>query len=230
MIVEVGTWKSASAVFFAQLMKDRGIDGAVICVDTWLGGFHSMPIRENKPNIEPGWEIEKYYKNGYPTLYYQFLANVVRKGLADYVVPIANTSVIAARWLAHHRIGADVIYVDGSHDEDDVYRDLLEYWKLLNYNGVICGDDFKACWYGVIAAVNRFAREHDLVPQVNEPTWRFHRKPSAATSRWPWPSRDRKSTRDFRSLRLGNLPSLRLDVRTITLSISRQIVGQRSPQ
>jgi hypothetical protein len=171
VIVEVGTWKGASAVFFAQLLKDRGIDGVVICVDTWLGGFHSMSIRENKPGWQEGWEIEKYYHHGYPTLYYQFLANVVHKGLQDYIVPVPNTSQIAARWLHSQRIGADVIYVDGSHDEDDVYRDLVDYWKVLNLNGIMCGDDFTSFWYGVICAVNRFARENDVTPQVIAPTW-----------------------------------------------------------
>jgi hypothetical protein len=86
LIVEVGSWKGKSAVWWAEQMREKGIDGAVICIDTWLGGLDHI----TRPR-GPGWEIDKYFKHGYSTLYYQFLANIISKGVQDWIVPIPTT-------------------------------------------------------------------------------------------------------------------------------------------
>src|SRR5437868_5242522 len=65
IIVEVGSWKGASALFWADLFRKNNIDGVVICIDTWLGGLEQIN------DTAPGWQIRPYYKHGYPTLYYQ---------------------------------------------------------------------------------------------------------------------------------------------------------------
>lgn len=166
LIVEVGTWKGSSAIFWANFLKERGIDGAVVCIDTWLGGLDHITQPQGH-----GWEIKPYRQHGYSTLYFQFLANVCYAGLQDYIVPIPATSVIGARWLAYHDLHPELIYIDASHDEDDVYHDIVEYWKMLKYGGMMCGDDWLVAWYGVICAVNRFVRERDLRLQVAPPIW-----------------------------------------------------------
>jgi hypothetical protein len=173
-VVEVGSWKGDSALLWASLMKQHNIDGAVLCVDTWLGGLEHL-----SDAISPEWQLKPYYKNGYPGLFYRFLANVMHEGLQDYIVPLATTSVIGARWLAANNMSPNLIYIDASHDEDDVYQDLSAYWKILPFNGVLCGDDFRADWYGVICAVNRFARENQLKLQRVGENWVFQKTVSA---------------------------------------------------
>jgi predicted O-methyltransferase YrrM len=79
--------------------------------------------------------------------------------------------LIAARWFARHQIQADLIYIDASHDEDDVYADLTHYWKLLRPGGIMLGDDWSDHWYGVICAVNRFAKEQQLPLKIVKPKW-----------------------------------------------------------
>ena len=119
-------------------------------------------------------------RHGYPTVYYQFLANVLYAGLQDYIVPLPNTSGIAARFLEKLKIQADLIYIDGSHDEEDVYADLASYWKLLRPTGVLIGDDWGAgqMEFGVICAVNRFmTKERQLKVQVWDNKW-FVQKPA----------------------------------------------------
>ena len=37
VVVEIGTWKGASALYLAQVMAEHGVHGTVIAVDTWLG-------------------------------------------------------------------------------------------------------------------------------------------------------------------------------------------------
>jgi hypothetical protein len=174
LIVEVGTWKGGSACFWAKLMKERGIDGAVVCIDTWLGGLDHI----TRPKSAE-WQIKKYWKHGYSTLYYQFLANVMHEGLQDYIVPVPTTSAIGARWLQAQNLVVDIAYIDASHDEDDVYEDMKGYWKTLRNGGIMCGDDWDAAWFGVICAVNRFAREKDLNLQIAPPTWVLQKTLSA---------------------------------------------------
>jgi hypothetical protein len=155
LIIEVGSWKGSSAIQMAEALRTGEVDGVVVCVDTWLGGLEHMMDY-------PGWEIRPYYRNGYPTLYHQFLANVVHRNCQDFIVPFPNTSLIGARWFVRQKLQADLIYVDGSHDEDDVYADLTNYWKILRPGGVMFGDDWNTTWYGVVCAVNRFVREREL--------------------------------------------------------------------
>jgi predicted O-methyltransferase YrrM len=165
LVIEVGSWKGASAVRLATLLRAQGTDAAVVCVDTWLGSLEHWDASVR------GWDIRPYLRHGYPTLYHLFLANVMHAGFADLIVPIPNTSAIAARWLARQGVVADLVYVDGSHEEDDVYADLRSYWPLLRPGGVLAGDDWHVRWFGVICAVNRFAREHDLAIQFSGHQW-----------------------------------------------------------
>lgn len=165
VVIEVGCWKGANAIRMAQQLSRLGIDGAVICVDTWLGSV------DNWANTISGWDIRPTLKYGYPVLYYQFLANVLHSGTSDRIVPLPNTSDNAARLLRHHGVLADLIYIDASHEEEDVYRDVCSYWKLLRPGGVLCGDDWDAYWYGVICGVNRFASQQDLKIQSSGQMW-----------------------------------------------------------
>ena len=168
LIVEIGSWKGDSAVYWASLLKQNGIDGAVICVDTWLGGLEHISGWARGT----AWDMSKFVKHGHPVgLYHQFLANVMHEGLADYIVPLANTSAIGARWLAAKGLAPQLVYVDGSHEEEDVYDDLVAYWGLMPVGGIMCGDDWSLDWPGVIAAVTRFARERQVRVQAAPGSW-----------------------------------------------------------
>ncbi len=166
LIVEVGSWKGASAVYFGSHLKERNIDGVVICIDTWLGTINNM-IEYN----DPIWGLRKYYVNGYPRLYTQFLANVSHRGLQNYIVPFPNTSSIGAKWLKHHSILADFIYIDGSHEEEDVYKDVLDYWPIVRPKGFLTGDDWHSGGEGIKNAVTRFVKEHNLHLDIAGTKW-----------------------------------------------------------
>jgi len=165
LIIEVGSWKGDSATLMASYLAEKQIDGALICVDTWLGGIEHISCDD------PKWGLKQFSKYGYPTLYFNFLANMVHKNVHRLVIPIPNTSVIAGRYLQSKKISADLVYLDASHDEDDVYADLQAYWPLLKPGGVMLGDDWSTRWYGVICAANRFAREKNLTLQTAGEKW-----------------------------------------------------------
>ena len=83
----------------------------------------------------------------------------------------ANAGATGARWLRTQGLSADLVYIDASHEEDDVLQDLREYWRVLRLGGLLCGDDWAAAWYGVICAVNAFRKEVDAGLQVSGTHW-----------------------------------------------------------
>jgi len=52
-----------------------------------------------------------------------------------------RSSLIAARWFAAAGFQADLVYLDASHDADDVYADIKAWWSNLRPGGVLFGDD-----------------------------------------------------------------------------------------
>lgn len=167
-IIEVGTWKGGSALTLAGHLERLGLEAEILCVDTWLGALEMWndlddPSRHGSLNL----------KHGYPTLYYTFLANVVRAGHSGRITPFPVPSVTAAQWCAVHGVKADLIYIDGSHEEDDVYQDLVAWWDLLRDGGVLFGDDWE--WDGVRLAVERFAEEHRIPIGHRHDTWELRR-------------------------------------------------------
>ncbi len=158
LILEVGTWKGASAIHMVNLLKAQNIAAPLICIDTWLGG---LEVAEENPIRHLGVKVPRRY--GYPQLYFQFLANVIHSNAQNYIVPLPLHSTAAFKLLLHWQIKADFIYIDGSHEEEDVYADLCHYWQLLRSGGILLGDDYDdRCFPGVFLAANRFAKENNL--------------------------------------------------------------------
>jgi hypothetical protein len=152
LIIEVGSWKGASALEMAAATRDLDLPTRIVCVDTWLGALEFWTDQ-----TDPQRYLSLQLRHGYPAVYYQFLANVCHKGFQDRIVPFPQTAVTAALWFRHFGIVADMIYIDASHEEQDVYQDLCNYWDIVAGHGFLFGDDYK--WDGVRLAVDRFAKE-----------------------------------------------------------------------
>ncbi len=135
MIVEIGTWKGASALHFARMLADRGIPGTVIAVDTWLGAVDH-------------WADETLFaelatEHGFPSLYRTFLANVLREGQAERrILPLPLDSVNAAELLRLRGVRADVIHLDAGHEEASVAADLRAWWPGAAPGGLLIADDY----------------------------------------------------------------------------------------
>lgn len=162
LIIEVGSWMGQSAANMASSCKALGLeDAAVICVDTWLGSKEHW----RDPNLVQHLEL----KNGYPTFHKRFMTNMVNAGVSDRVLPVPMPSQIAASYLKDFGLQAELIYVDGSHDEKDVFDDLMAYWDLCAPNGFIFGDDWP--WLQVSSAVKAFCAEKGCVYSVFGINW-----------------------------------------------------------
>lgn len=169
MVIEIGSFLGYSAICMGNAMKQKGKDFRIICIDTWLqgdtfeyvkGGTSSPPWNENE---------RKYVVNGYPTTYYQFAYNVIHNNLQNNIIPLPRTSraaaVILKDSLKSLKIEADMIYIDGSHEDIDVYYDCKDYWPLVKIGGLMFGDDWT--WDGVKSGVTTFAEENKLQIQLH---------------------------------------------------------------
>ncbi len=162
IIVDVGTWKGGSTIFLASLLREHGIDGVVVAVDTFLGSAEHWA---------QGMSSLLGRRHGHPLLYEQFLTNVHLRGVQDYVVPLPQTSEVAASLLRGAGIRPGLVHIDASHDYASVLRDIRDYWDILAAGGWLVGDDYHPTWSGVVRAADEFAAEIGIDLQVQPPKW-----------------------------------------------------------
>ncbi|HXZ47240.1 MAG TPA: class I SAM-dependent methyltransferase [Pseudolabrys sp.] len=169
VVFDVGVWKGGSTIFMANLLKENGITGAIVAIDTFLGSPEHWDRTTPDGNL-----IMR--RAGRPLLYEQFLTNVLRVGMHDLIVPFPQTSDNAAIILSRLGIRADLIHIDAAHEYDAVMRDIRAYWELLEPGGYLLGDDYAERWPDVVRAANEFAESINQKPTVVEPKW-YLRKP-----------------------------------------------------
>lgn len=160
--IEVGSFLGYSAIGFAKKLKQLNNNSKLICVDTWLGSPEHFSFLKNKRDNRLGWI------NGYPTMYYKFISNVILNDVQDIIIPLPFPSTIAYKILndvlSKNNLKADFAYIDGSHEEMEVYMDLYYYHQLLTDDGLLCGDDW--AWESVRNDVIKFCNMNFLKHSV----------------------------------------------------------------
>lgn len=145
VIVEVGSWKGQSTITMAQACKELGLDTKIYCIDTWLGAleFYTTPTPERDLEI----------KDGYPQVYYTFKKNIKEHNVDDIIETITLPSNLGLKYLKEKGIQADLIYIDASHEYEDVKNDIV-LARQLNPK-IIFGDDYgNSVFPGVRQAVD----------------------------------------------------------------------------
>ena len=146
----------------ANEVRRLNLQTKIICVDTWLGSPEHYIMHKGSNDNRLG------YLHGYPTMYHKFISNVILHGNKDIINPFPFPSTVAAKILnkifTELELRADFIFLDGSHEESDVFFDCVNYFPLLRNGGVMWGDDWG--WSGVESAVTRFAKENELTLNV----------------------------------------------------------------
>jgi len=154
-VVELGSWFGSSTMFIASQLQS---DCTLYAVDTWQGSPEHF--------TNPEWS------QLLSTLYVQFLSNIKHKNLAHIIVPLRMTTQEAARDL---EVKPDLVYVDAAHEEDAVYRDIMDWYPKLKAGGIMCGDDWS--YPSVVRAVMRAAHELSQEVVTNDNFWSFEAKP-----------------------------------------------------
>lgn len=161
VIIEVGSWKGASALHMAELTASMGT--RIFCVDTWQG---TAALREEDRHDDSkpaaNYAIDALYK--------QFLFNVAATPHAGRIYPIPQTSINGVRILSYFGIRGDLVYIDGGHAYDECYLDLKYYASVVSPTGIMFGDDYRD-FRGVRIAVERFAIENGLDVLTSGPAW-----------------------------------------------------------
>lgn len=171
LLCEVGVWKGASTLTMARAIKEQALPTTILCVDTWLGSAE-MWTDQNDPERYLSLRLE----HGYPTVYYQFLANMVRNQLQDIVVPFPQTSSNATEWLGKVGLEPELVYLDASHSYLDVMRDIQDWYPIIKPGGLLFGDDFDEYWPDLCSAVKDAAGRLGTPYEIDGNKW-IIRKP-----------------------------------------------------
>lgn len=170
VIVEVGSWRGESAITMGRLLAELGLDGAIICVDTWLGSAEHWNDPGAGGGLNPGID-------GHPTVYRDFLANVKGAGLTETVIPFPISSEAGARYLGHVGIHPDLVYIDASHEYRTVLNDMEAYWEILAPGGTMFGHDIQMP--GVRKAFKEFMLSLNVEATERNGCWIIDPKPQS---------------------------------------------------
>lgn len=164
-IVEIGTYKGKSATYLAQRIKDKKLSIKFYTVDHFSGSAEQN-LKENR-----FWYVSQL-QNTSSYLYDTFTNNISQCGLTEYITPIIGYSVEVAHTFPDESF--DFIFLDGSHDYENVLKD-IEAWtpKLKGNSSIIGGDDYDKFWPGVMKAVDK--KFGDQV-RVHKPAWYYIKK------------------------------------------------------
>src|SRR5688572_14260199 len=141
LILEVGSWLGASALFMTEHTNAH-----IIALDTWLGAGEMW---DNQADPERYGSLK--LTSGYPTIFFDFMSNVIRAGKQSQITPMPMPSSIGLKLLEKWKIQPDLVYIDASHDLHDVLSDIKLSFRLGPR--IICGDDYWS-WPGVRQAVD----------------------------------------------------------------------------
>lgn len=152
--VEIGIWKGRSTIAMAEFIKESGKEIQFIAVDHFLGS-------------------EEHQGEDLSTLYSDFIRHAALSGVGKYIDLMVSTSLGAAAKLLDE--GFDFIYLDASHDYENVVADLNAWYPKVVSGGVFAGHDWGGNWPGVTRAVNEFAESRflDIIDQGS--TWRINK-------------------------------------------------------
>ncbi len=161
--VEVGCWKGRSTLYMLEAIARSGKQITLSCVDTWEGSAEHNGV---KPDA----------------LFAEFVDNI--KG---YTVEVLKMRSVAAAVLFAHG-SLDFVFIDASHEEEDVFNDIAAWTPKLKATGVIAGDDISE-FPGVKAALLRHGfgtKERPIVLGGSaQPAWII--PPAGRESEWVTP-------------------------------------------
>lgn len=158
-ICEVGSWMGRST----RALGDNAL-GVVYAVDTWAGSNEPKHVAL-LADKHPDWLFEQFCANIGDDL----LKNkkwMHENGIEQqYVVrPYRGTSLEGADYLGNgcYNLRFDMIFLDASHDYENVEADLAAWAPLLKPGGLMCGHDFGGSFPGVARAVR------NVYPKANK--------------------------------------------------------------
>lgn len=115
-------------------------------------------------------------QDGNPDLYHHFIRRIVAADLADTVIPLRVSSVVAARMLNVLQYEIDFVYLDSAHEAGETFLEMNLFYDLLRPGGVLLGDDY-GCFPAVQYDVQKFLEFKQLKAHLlaDKQTWILHK-------------------------------------------------------
>lgn len=129
-MVEIGSFIGESTILFARQFKH------VSTIDPFL------------PNYDPQDPTSQF---NFDEVYEEYLKRIDEK--KDVITTYKMTSNDALSVLSDMKF--DFVYIDGIHQYDNVYMDIMNYLPLVKKGGYIGGHDYGGYWKGVKEAVDK---------------------------------------------------------------------------
>lgn len=146
--VEVGTWKGESAVYMAVEILNSNKHIKFDCVDVFI----------NNVNFNLNFDISIY--KGDETIYNEYLSNI--KKVNNQIETVRMLSYDAAKLYKNNSL--DFVFIDASHDYENVKADILSWFPKVKQGGYIGGHDYNDFHCGVVKAVTElFSNYHNKV-------------------------------------------------------------------
>jgi ubiquinone/menaquinone biosynthesis C-methylase UbiE len=153
--VEVGVWKGRSASFMAVEIINSNKNIKFDCVDTWEGSV----------------EHQNYDIISEKKLFDVFNENI--EPVSHIINPIRMKSLEAVNLYDDESL--DFVFIDASHEYEDVKNDILAWLPKVKEGGFIGGHDYSSFWDGVVRAVDEIFNNSELV--IDEYCWLYEKKP-----------------------------------------------------
>ena len=129
-VLEIGSYEGESTCYLINYLSKKE-NTELYCIDNWIGA-----IEQINRNIDMK-EVENRFDNN------------VKKAMTDkpnkikFIKLKGNSDFYLSKLLTENKSKYfDFIYVDGSHQAQDVLFDALMAFKLLRKNGIIAFDDY----------------------------------------------------------------------------------------
>jgi hypothetical protein len=160
--VEIGSWKGRSASYMAVEIYNSRKNIKFDCVDTWCGSVEHLDSNSCY--------FQQELINDKDWLYYQFLQNT--RPVCDTIIPIRMTSLDAVSLYENRSL--DFIFIDASHEYEDVKKDIIAWYPKLKLGGIIAGHDYTS-YDGVKKAVDEILINKNLNIRLENSYW-IHKK------------------------------------------------------
>jgi len=129
--VEIGVWKGGSTAYMGVEIFNSGKKIQYDAIDTFEGS--------KEHGVVVGLYEEAY--NNLKPLIDANVVNLIKAHSQDVVSKYEDESL-------------DFCFIDGSHEYEDVKKDIQAYLKKVKKGGILAGHDYDSLWDGVVKAVD----------------------------------------------------------------------------
>jgi predicted O-methyltransferase YrrM len=138
--VEIGVWKGGSTAYMGVEIYNSGKKIHYDAIDTFEGSReHGQVVglyEEAVQNLKPLIDLN--------------VVNIIRGHSQDVVSKYQDETI-------------DFCFIDGSHEYEDVKKDIMAYLPKVKKGGILAGHDYDAIWSGVIQAVDEILVKVEIV-------------------------------------------------------------------